>query len=128
MDNPVDIEGDPTVLLAGRLWRVPALTAKQNKIVDPLILSLLPIFSKWQSDKSAALGGLGADQYNALLEIAFQAIRMACPELTREKFLDMRITLPELIAAFTVIAQQTGIFQKADPGEAVAGNARIGIK
>jgi hypothetical protein len=128
MDNPVDTDGVQTILLAGHTWPVPLLAAKQNKIIDPLILSLLPLFFRWQSDKSAALAALGASEYNALLEIAFQAIRPCHPEITREQFLDMKVTLPELIAAFSIIAQQTGVFQKATVGEAVAGNARIGME
>jgi len=127
MDNPVDTDNAPVVVLGGQSWPIPLLAAKQNKIIDPLILSLIPVFSKWQSDKSAALAELGTVQYEALLEIAFQAIRRARPEVTREQFMDMPITLAELIAAFSVIAQQTGVFQRSSPGEVGAGNARIGI-
>jgi len=122
MDNP-DTERAPAVSLGGKSWPVPQLVAKQNKIIDPLILSLLPVFGEWQTDKAAALAKLGSVQYEALQEIAFQAIRRAHPELTREQFLDLPVTLPELVAAFPVIAQQTGVFERASPGEAGAGIA-----
>jgi len=114
MDNDI-----MDVMLGGKLWKVPVLSAKQNKQIDPLILGLLPLFAEWQNDRAAALAKLGAVQYDALLEIAFVAIARLRPELTREQFLELPITLPELITAFSIIAQQTGIFQKENaPGEA----------
>jgi len=128
----IETDGVPTVTLGGKAWPVPMLAARQNKIIDPLILSLLPIFAEWQTDKAGALAKIGAVQYDALLEIGFQAIRRAHPDVAREQFLDMPVTLPELIAAFTIIAQQTGVFARTEdiaagetlPGEQDAGNAR----
>jgi hypothetical protein len=123
MDYPVNTDGAPTVALGGQVWPVPMLAARQNRVIDPLILSLLPVFSEWQTDKAAALSMLNAKHYDALQEIAFQAILRAHPKFTREQFLDLPVTLPELIAAFPVIAQQTGVFERTDPGEAGAGTA-----
>ena len=123
MDYPADSDGAPCVTLGGQVWPVPLLAAKQNRIIDPLILSLLPIFKEWQADKVLAFSKIGAPQYEALQEIAFQAIRRACPVLTREQFLDLPVTLPELVTAFPVIARQTGIFERAGPGEGAAGTA-----
>jgi hypothetical protein len=124
MDIPVaDTDGAPQVKLGDRLWAVPQLAARQNKIIDPLILSLLPIFVRWQRDKASALADIGAPQYEALQEIAFQAIRRAQPDITREQFLDLPVSLPELVAAFPIIAQQTGVFERGAPGEAMAGMA-----
>lgn len=123
MDYPVDMDSSPTVALGGQMWPVPVLAARQNRVIDPLILSLLPVFNEWQTDKAAALAMLGTVQYEALLEIAFQAIRCARPGLAREQFLDLPVTLPELLAAFPVIARQTGVFERASPGEAGAGAA-----
>jgi hypothetical protein len=121
MDYPIDTDGAPSVALGGQSWPVPTLAARQNRIIDPLILGLLPLFSEWQADKPAALAKLGTVQYEALLEIAFQAIRRAHPELSRDQFLDLSVTLPELVAAFPVIARQTGVFERASPGEDKAG-------
>ncbi len=125
MDNDADTNDAAAITLGGKMWQVPVLTARQNKVIDPLILGLLPIFSEWQHDKAAALSRLGSEQYDSLLEIAFVAIRRAHPDLTHEKFLDLPVTLPELITAFSAIAQQTGVFQKA-PAEAVAPGEAAG--
>ena len=75
MDNYVDIERAEKIILAGKVWQVPVLVAKQNKIVDPLIIGLLPIFAKWESNKLEALSELSGAKYDDLLEIAFVAIR-----------------------------------------------------
>lgn len=124
MDNVRDANGVAQVRLAGKAWRIPMLAARQNRIIDPLILGLLPVFAQWQDDKSGALAKLGNQQYEALLEIAYVALTRAAPELTREQFMDMPVTLPELIEAFSVIAQQTGVFQKTGEGEMTPGEVR----
>jgi hypothetical protein len=118
-----DFEDAPKVSLGGQTWPIPQLAAKQNRIIDPLILSLLPVFNEWQTNKAQALSMLGGPQYEALQEIAYQAIRRARPEVTREQFLELPVALPELVAAFPVIARQTGVFQRGEPGEAEAGTA-----
>jgi hypothetical protein len=120
MYNPVDTENAPKVALGGQLWPVPPLAARHNKIVDPLILSLLPLFAEWDTDRAGALAKLGSAHYESLQEISFQGLKRAHPQLTRDQFLDLPITLPELVAAFAIIAKQTGIFERAGPGEASA--------
>lgn len=113
MNNFANDKDSRVVTLGGVEWIVPLLAAKQNKIIDPLILRLLPIFAKWENDRAEALTQIGAEQYDDLLEIAFVAITRATPEITRDKFLELPISLPELIAAFSVIAGQTGVFQRS---------------
>ena len=46
---------------------------------------------------------------------------MLSPEVTRAQFMELPITLPELIAAFSVIACQTGVFQKENSAGEAAG-------
>ena len=100
------------IILGGKEFTVPLLVAKENRIIDPLILRLLPLFSTWQSDRTSALAHIGEYEYTALQDIAFVAIRREQPGITKDIFLDMPVTLFELISAFSIIAQQTGIFQK----------------
>jgi len=99
-----------TIILAGKIWNVSLLVAKQNRIIDPIILKLLPQFIKWNRHKRLFLD---AESYQNLLEMAFVAISRDHANVTREQFLELPITLPELIAAFSIIAEQTGIFQKS---------------
>lgn len=123
MDNYINTDGAMSVIIGGKLWPVPVLAARQNKIIDPLILGLLPIFAQWQDNREEALKKIGREQYDALLEISFVAISCIHRDLSREQFLDLPVTLPELIAAFSIIAQQTGVFQKSSGEDAVPGEA-----
>jgi hypothetical protein len=117
---------NPIVSLGGKVFYIQLLTARQNRIIDPLILNLLPIFADWQQDRILSLSKLSQPHYEALQEIAYCAVHKSNPELTREAFMDLPITLQELVTAFPVIAQQTGIFSRGDPGEALAGNVLTG--
>ncbi len=127
-----EIEDAPKVILGGKEWPVPLLAARQNRIIDPLILSLLPVFTEWQHDRAGAVAKIRNESYDALQEITYQAITRATPTMTRGAFLDMPVTLPELIGAFPLIAQQTGVFARSTPGEAMAGksppNSQTGIE
>lgn len=105
------------VMLGGKKWEIPMLSARQNRVVDPLILGLLPLFAAWQQDKAMAIGMLSQQQYEALQEIAYQGIARGKPEVSRDSFLDLPVTLPELVTAFAVVAEQTGIFSRGEPGE-----------
>ncbi len=125
--NSEKIKGEATVRLAQKDWAVPMLSVRQNKVIDPIILSMLPVFAEWNNDKFAALQKIGADHYDRLLEMTFHAIHKASPTLSRDEYQDFSITLPELIAAFPIIAQQTGIFSRDASGEALAGNVLSGM-
>lgn len=105
------------IVLAGKKWQIPMLSARQNRLIDPLILGLLPVFAAWQEDKERALTMINQQQYDALLDIAFYSLSRSHPQVTRDAFMDLPITLPELVAAFAVIAGQTGIFARGRPGE-----------
>lgn len=110
------------VILGGKEWVVPMLAVKYNKIIDPLILSLLPTFAMWQADKGAALSSLNEQKYNDLLTIAYTALKAGNP-IKQEEFEEMPVTLPELVTAFSIIAQQTGVFAKSE-GRDTLGEAK----
>jgi hypothetical protein len=109
----------PQVTLGGRSWPVPPLAVRQNRVIDPLILSLLPTFAALDAEQAALR--LQAKEYDALLLIAYTALTRAHPQLTREAFDEMPITLPELIGAFETIARQTGLFVKREATEGTPG-------
>ncbi|MEI7669244.1 MAG: hypothetical protein WCJ33_04095 [Pseudomonadota bacterium] len=108
-------ENKMKITLGNKEWFVPVLVAKQNKIIDPIIIKLLPTFANLKNGNNFLQ--ISEQEYNDLLEISYIAIIREHKEMTREKFLEMPITLPELINAFSVIAQQTGIFRKVDNEE-----------
>ena len=108
----IDTDGAPKIKLAGKEWPVPLLAAKQNKIIDPLIMKLIPIFAAWKEDKGRALSQVAEEQYESLQIICYTALKRANPQLTRDEFDDLPISLHEMIEAFPVIAEQTGLFVK----------------
>jgi hypothetical protein len=114
MDN---YDNKMNVTLGGKEFTVPLLVARENRIIDPIILKLLPIFANWQDNKNLVLSQIGEKEYDALHEMVFVAINRLQPEMTKEKLLDLPITLSELINSFSVIAKQTGIFEKTELGE-----------
>ena len=107
------------ITLGGKEWTIPPLAIKQNRIIDPLIMSLIPFFTNVSDGKS--MTGLAQAEYDALLTITYTALTRGEPSLKREEFEELQISLPELVEAFSVIAQQTGIFVKGESaGEAQA--------
>jgi hypothetical protein len=116
--NPSDIDNAPKVSLGGKDWPVPKLAIKQNRIIDPLIIRILPVFKLWQTDQEAAVLQMCEKEYDNLITVCLEAVRRAAPALTKDEFMELQITLPEMIAAFPVIAKQTGLIKEAKPGEA----------
>lgn len=90
-------------------WKVPMLSARQNRLIDPLMIRLLPLFTQ-KAEKGVP--SLSNEDYESLQEIIFQAISKASPDLTREQFLELPVTLAEMMTALPIIAEQTGLFAK----------------
>jgi len=111
----------PAILLAGRAWPVPRLAPKQNRIVVPALLELIPKILRAR-DEATAAGELGSfaqvaryldtAAYDRLMEIAFTALTRAHPDLCRADFDDMAMDTFELIAAVRVVALQAGLTRR----------------
>lgn len=92
---------DLTITIAGRLWPVPLLAPRQNRIVVPALIEL-----------DARPEG----HYDRLLDIVFVALTRAHPAITRADFEDWPIAYDELINALPIIARQTGfVGERAGP-------------
>lgn len=114
---PVDIDGAPKVVLAGREWPVPKLAHAQNKIVVPAIAKLFPKLSGTLLgggvDLNAVLAVLDEEAYQLLGRIVYAALTRGTPGLGQGEFDQMPVTLIELIAAFPIIVEATGFFAPA---------------
>lgn len=127
---------DPTVLtveLDGKKWPIPKLAPKQNEVVVPLVLELVPkltnsvrIIQKEGEDASKArtsmdLGALGKalteKGMKDLYTILFLSLQRGHKDLTREEFDDMPIGTLDAIEAVMVISRQTGVIRQAKAGE-----------
>jgi hypothetical protein len=111
------------VTLGDKQWEVPRLGSIQNRIVSPLLLEIVPkiITAKKEggSDFDQFAKYLDTATYDKLLDIAYTALTRAHPELTRDEFNDLPITVLELVVAMTTIAKQAGLFRTPfqKPGE-----------
>ena len=113
-----NISETPTITLAGREWPVPRLAPRQNRIVVPALLDLVPKILRAR-EEAAAAGETGSfaqvsryldtAAYDRLTDVAFAALTRAHPALARAEFDDLAIDTFELIAAVRVIAVQAGL-------------------
>ncbi|HLY07615.1 MAG TPA: hypothetical protein VKR31_17850 [Rhizomicrobium sp.] len=110
----------PTITLAGREWPLPKLAPRQNRIVVPALLELVPRILKARDevDKAGEKGSfatlaryLDTGSYDALANLVFAALTRANPSLTREEFDDMAIDTFELVAAVVPIARAAGLIR-----------------
>jgi hypothetical protein len=117
----------PTITLAGRAWAVPKLAPRQNRIVVPALLVLIPkiLAARDQADAADERGSfaglaryLDTQSYDTLATLVFTALTRARPDLAREDFDDMAIDTFELIAAVRTIALQAGLLNVPPPREA----------
>ncbi|MGH6877640.1 MAG: hypothetical protein ACREHV_09725 [Rhizomicrobium sp.] len=116
----------PAIRLAERDWPIPRLAPRQNRIVVPALLELIPKILRARDDAAEA-GQTGSfaqlaryldtAAYDRLAEIAFTALTRAHPDVARAEFDDMPIDTLELIAAVRIIALQAGLIRRAGPGE-----------
>ena len=117
--NPaLNYTGVPVVKLAGTEWFIPFLVARQHRIVDVALVKMLPVFAELNSalkagDGTIAIRGFSTEQYDDLVTIVHTSLWRAYPGLTLDAFLDMEITRDELVAAYSVILNQSGLFVPA---------------
>lgn len=119
----------PSVHLAGKDWPIPLLAPRQNVVIVPLVLALMPKLVKavragLSVDGLASI--LDAEGYQTLIRVVYTALTRAHKELTLAEFEDMPIASLELLDAFYVVSQQTGVLKAATPGEAQAGTPQTG--
>ncbi len=114
----------PMIVLAGREWPIPRLAPKQNRIVAPALLELIPRILRARDEFAAGDGSfaqmaryLDTASFDRLCDIAFVALTRAAPALSRAEFDDMPIDTLELIAAVRVIARQAGLLGRVGGGD-----------
>jgi len=122
MDGLQPHPGVPSIKIAGKDWPVPQLAPRQNRVVVPALLNVLPkiIGAREQANGQMDGGGLAqlaqyldTTAYDKLTDIVFHALSRAHPELRRDDFDDMPVDTAELFAAISVIAHQAGLFKPA---------------
>ncbi|MCE9561886.1 MAG: hypothetical protein K8U57_07515 [Planctomycetes bacterium] len=112
------MENLPAVTLAGQAFPVKPLVIYQLRVVVPAILRLTNMVPT----------AITEEQYADLTEVVYQAIAPAqSPPLSRDGFMNMPVSLAEMIASLDVIAEQAGLVRRAAPlGEAEAASPSTG--
>lgn len=109
---------DHTITLAGQEWPVPTLAPRQNRVVVPGLLEVIPQIIRARSDAPDASGlaqlarYLDTATYDRLAEIVYTALTRANPALSREAFDDLPIGTAELIGALNPIARAAGLYRE----------------
>jgi hypothetical protein len=114
---------DPVITLAGKEYPVPMLALKQNRVVVPACMRL----------RGLKPLEISQEQFDDLIDITFLGAQRGTPGLNKVDFMEMPIKTAELLMAFPVIMQQTGMFKAkegvSDTGEAPkAGNSQTGTE
>jgi hypothetical protein len=120
-DPKIDCAGALVVTLAGREWFVPVLAMRQARVVVPALMRLMPVLQEMQSGQPSAMARLSEENYDAIIAVVHAALTRAYPELSRESFLDLPASTPELVAALGVVTRQTGFFKPAEDAGQVLG-------
>ena len=110
---------DQTIALAGREWSLPVLAVRQNRVVVPLLLELVPAMAEAYRtarsdgaaiDRLALLKAL-APRYEAMCTVCFTALTRANPDFARAEFDELPIDTEDLIAAMVPIARAAGVLR-----------------
>lgn len=107
LDAAVDLTAARTVRLGGRDFTVAPLLLRQ-------ILAIADHVPKLAGISSATLSG---ETLAPLVDVIWQGLRRAHPNLARDELLDLPITIPELVAAFPVVVEQAGGRKEPAAGE-----------
>lgn len=104
MENIPENFGDaPRVTLAGKEWAVPPMSARKIIKFGGKIVGL-------------NLGRLDEDGLSAIYEATHIALGTAYPALTFDAFLDMPVTMDEILEAMPVLTTAAGM-KMTKPGE-----------
>lgn len=98
------------VRLGGRDWVLADLAPKQYRKVIPALVALEALRS---------VGDLDEAKIDRLVEAYYLALTRAYPDLTREEWEEVPVSVVEMIDALPILAQKAGLVPRKDgaPGE-----------
>jgi hypothetical protein len=105
--------GCPTMTLGGVEWPVPALAIKQLRQLTPIITRYFQRF-KDAANTADVVSRFDESMITDLLDIVFIGLTKAHPDISRDEFEEMSVSLSELREAVMVVVQQTGLFVPSD--------------
>jgi hypothetical protein len=113
-DETIELATARSVRLAGRDFHVAPLSLRQ-------ILAIADYVPKLSGITAESMSG---ERLSPLAEVVWHGLRRVHPKLTREEFLDLPITIAELVGALPVVIEQAGGRKvDASAGEPLAASA-----
>jgi hypothetical protein len=103
VDQSIDLATARPVRLAGRDFHIAPLSLRQILAIADYVPRLSGITAENTS----------GERLTPLAEVVWHGLRRVHPKLTREEFLDLPITIAELVGALPVVIEQAG-GRKAD--------------
>jgi len=97
-DDNLDLSGARSVRVGGREWIIPPLSLRQILAIADFVPKLSAI----------GVDNVSGERLAPLAEVLWHGLRRAYPKLTRDEFLDLPITIAELVAALPVVIEQAG--------------------
>lgn len=117
----------PSVTLAGKQWPMPELVIRQNRKVRRPLIEMNDRIRLANKD-GAVFAELPEEDWDRLIVVPiYYGLTRAHPTLKLEEFLDWPATDEELVNAWFVLRDQSGVFLKPKdgaPGEALATEPR----
>lgn len=108
--------------LGGRTFAVPALPLETTMVVYPLCRKLATGGLVDRAQRSGGVLDVSKEEMSEVVEVAFLCAQAADPALSREAFLALPVTPPELLDAFFVARYQTGAWLA--PEDAPSGEGK----
>ena len=114
INEAIDLSAARIVRLAGREFHVAPLSLRQ-------ILAIADYVPKLSGMSAEDLSG---ERLVPLAEVLWHGLRRAHPNLSRDEFFDLPITIAELVAALPVVIEQAGGRRvESSLGETLAASA-----
>jgi hypothetical protein len=116
----------PTIKIAGQDWPIPKFAPKQNEVIVPIVLEmssdLITSMSAPQSIRLKMMTKvLTGENYRKLNDCIFLALERGHPDLTRKEYdEEWEVGTMEMIDAFVVIAERTGLIKTVPAGSGAA--------
>jgi hypothetical protein len=124
----VQSEGALVIKIAGMERFVPVLAMRQNRVIVPLMLKVLPLIEAAGARKDPDTGELvmpppevtirlfSEDTLEVMTRMVYTALTRAY-EVTLDEFLDEPVSVHELTLAMPVIVKQTAFFKAVEEGQ-----------
>jgi hypothetical protein len=112
-DESLDLKDARRIMLGGVEFFIAPLSIRQIMAIADQVPKVIGL--------SAA--NLSSERIAPLADVVWHGLRRVHPNLTREEFLDLPMTIAELLAALPVVIEQGGGKTVKNPGEFAATSA-----